>query len=43
MVKKTACEVFVFLVGISLFIFFAGFAVYLYIQFSRPAVEKSIM
>lgn len=43
MVKKTPCEVFVFLVGISLFVFFAGFAVYLYVQFSRPAMEKTIM
>lgn len=43
MVKKSACEIFIFLVGISLFIFFAGFAIYIYIQFSRPAFEKSIM
>lgn len=43
LVKKSACEVFIFLVGISLFIFFAGFAIYIYVEFSRPALEKSIM
>lgn len=43
LVKKSPCEVFVFLVGISLFIFFAGFAIYIYKSFSRPEYEKSIM
>lgn len=43
LVKKSPCEVFVFLVGISLFIFFAGFAIYIYNSFSGPAFEKSMM
>lgn len=36
-------EIIIFLVGICLFIFFGGFAVYLYIQFNTTNMEKSIM
>lgn len=43
MVKKSACEVFIFLVGISLFIFFAGFAIYIYTEFQLPKEERSLM
>lgn len=43
MVKKSACEVFIFLVGISLFIFFAGFAIYIYTEFRMPNADKILM
>lgn len=46
MVKKSPCEIFIFLVGISLFVFFAGFAIYIYVEFNqnhRVELEKTLM